>query len=44
LHDGGGILVLIIIDVFNVSNGIIEGRLGQVAGLFRIIEAFIMED
>ena len=32
LHDGCGILVLIFLDLVNVSNGIIEGLLGQLAG------------
>ena len=33
LHDSGGILVLVFFDLVNVSNGVIEGLLGKLAGL-----------
>ena len=32
LHDGGGILVLVFLDLINVGNGVIEGLLGELAG------------
>jgi len=44
LHNRRSILVLIIIDVLDVSDGIIERLLGQVACLSRVVEAFIVED
>jgi len=35
---------LIVIDVLNISNGIIEGRLGQGAGLLGVVQALVVED
>jgi len=32
LHDGGGILVLVLLDLVNVSDGIVEGLLSELAG------------
>ena len=44
LHDGGGILVLVFLDLVNVSNGIIKGLLGQLAGFAGVVLDLIMED
>jgi hypothetical protein len=44
LHDRGGVLILLLINLLNISNGIIEGHLRQHASLFRIILDLIMVD
>lgn len=44
LHDGSGILVLVLLDLIDVSNGIIEGLLGKLAGFGGIILDFVVED
>ena len=44
LHDGGGILVLILLDLINVSNGIIEGLLGQLTGFAGVVLNLVVED
>lgn len=43
LHDGGGILVLLLFDLINVSDGIVEGFLGKLASLSWIILDLIVE-
>jgi len=44
LHDGCGILVLVLLDLVNVSNGIVEGLFGELAGFAGISHDFIVED
>lgn len=44
LHDGGGILVLLLLDVLNISDGIIESLFSQIAGLGWVIHNFVVED
>ena len=44
LHDGGGVLVLILLDLVNVSNGVIEGLLGKLAGFGGVILDLVVED
>jgi len=44
LHNGGGIFVLIFGDLLDVSDGLIEGGLGEVACLGGVIEDFVVED
>ena len=44
LHDGGRVLVLVIINVFNISDGIIEGGFSQIAGFSGVVQSFVMEN
>ena len=44
LHDGGGIFVLVLFDLVNISNGIIESLFGNWAGFGWVILDFIEED
>lgn len=44
LHDSGGILVLIFLNLVDVSNGIIEGLLGQLTGLAWVVLNLIVEN
>jgi hypothetical protein len=44
LHDRGGILVLIFFDLIDVSNRIIKGLLGNLAGFARVILDFVEEN
>jgi len=43
LHNGGGVLVLVFLDVLDVGDGVVEGLLGQVAGLGGVVEALVVE-
>ena len=44
LHDSSWVLVVALLNVFDVSNGIIEGGLGQLTSLLRIVLDLIIED
>ena len=44
LHDGGGILVVLLLDLLDVSNGVVEGLLGELASLLGIVADFIIEN
>ena len=44
LHDSGGILVLVLLDLIDVSNGIVEGLLGQLAGFAGVVLDLIVEN
>ena len=44
LHDGGCVLVLVFINLVNVSNGVIESFLGELTGLLWISSHFIVKD
>ncbi len=44
LHDGSGVLVVALLDVLDISDGIIEGHLGQLAGLLWVVLDLIVED
>jgi hypothetical protein len=41
LHDSGGILVVFLIDLVNVSDGWVESLLGQLAGLGSVVSDFV---
>ncbi len=43
MHDGSGILVLIFLDLIDVSNGIIESLLGELAGFGWVVLDFVVE-
>lgn len=43
LHNGGGVLVLLVLQVFQVSNGGVKGLLRQFARLFRRVQYLIKE-
>ena len=44
LHNSGGIFVLVLLDLVDVSNRIIEGLLGELAGFGGIVLDFVEED
>lgn len=43
LHDGGGVLVLVLLDLVDVSNGIVKGLLGELAGFGGVVLDFVVE-
>ena len=43
LHDGGGVLVLVLFDVLDVGDGVIESAFGEVACLGRVVQDFVVE-
>lgn len=44
LHDKSGILVAFLTQSIELGNGIIEGLLGEVAGLVRRVQDLVVED
>ena len=38
LHDGGGIFVLVLVNMFDVGDGVVEGLFGEVACLGGVVE------
>ena len=44
LHDGGGIFVDILIELLDVADGLVEGFLGELAGLGWVIHDLVVED
>jgi len=44
LHDGGSIFVDILLKLLNVSDGLVEGLLGELASLGGVVHDFIVED
>ena len=44
LHDESAVLVAVFVERVQLSDGVIEGLLGQVTGSFGLVEDFIVED
>jgi hypothetical protein len=44
LHDGCRVTVLVFFEAVELSNGVVECLLGEVAGFLRWIKDFIVED
>ena len=44
LHDGSGILVLLLFDLVDIGDGFVKGRLGQLASSARVVLDFVVED
>ena len=44
LHDQGGVLVLILIQGVDLSDGVLEGLLGELDGLVGVVEDLVLED